>query len=72
MDAYNRGYAAGISGLGGIGSQLGNVTISTNSTLALGVGVDSAIGFYAVAYSLSDGSKVISFRGKGRSQMEVP
>ena len=31
MDAYNRGYDHGIEGLGGIGSQIGTATISSQS-----------------------------------------
>ncbi len=62
MDSYNRGYGAGIEGLGGIGSKIGGATISTDSTLKLGEGVDSAAGFYAVAYDWN-GQKIISYRG---------
>lgn len=31
MDAYNRGYDAGITGLGGEGSQVGTVTIGRDA-----------------------------------------
>ena len=64
MDSYNRGYDAGIAGLGESG-QIGNATILTR--------VDSGIsneqhlewqaaGFYAVAYQWN-GETVISYRG---------
>ena len=49
LDAYNRGYGAGISGLGGTGSEIGNATI-----LDVDIPTNSqAEGFYAVAYTLS-------------------
>ena len=58
MDSYNRGYNAGVNGLGEIGSQLGDATISTVST-----GPNAfATGFYAVSYSWN-GKTVISYRG---------
>jgi hypothetical protein len=40
MDAYNRGYDPGISGLSSIGAQIGNATIirEDTSTTARGVG----------------------------------
>ncbi len=70
MDAYNRGYAAGISdggagdtdGLGdAVGTQIGNATIAAKSSSeANSDGV--AAGFYAVAYDTQYG-KVISYRG---------
>jgi Ca2+-binding RTX toxin-like protein len=59
MDAYNRGYDEGIAGLGTVGSQIGAATFSMQdaSTNARDVS------FYAAAYTLADGSKVISYRG---------
>lgn len=66
MDAYNRGYNAGIKDLGGVGSQIGEATLSTDSTLGFGEGVDSAIGFYAAAYTVAGGSTVVSYRGTDR------
>jgi hypothetical protein len=71
MDAYNRGYGAGISdgvnidsegndvdGLGGIGSSIGSaIVINQNITLQA-----QDAGFYAVAYDTPDGI-VISYRG---------
>jgi Ca2+-binding RTX toxin-like protein len=59
LDAYNRGYGAGISGLGGTGSEIGNATI-----LDVDIPTNSqAEGFYAVAYTLSSGPTIISYRG---------
>jgi RTX calcium-binding nonapeptide repeat (4 copies)/Lipase (class 3) len=68
MDAYNRGYNAGIigvngnaqTGLGLIG-QIGNATIGGNST-NLGAGRDIAASFYAQSYTYN-GRTIISYRG---------
>lgn len=70
MDAYNRGYGAGIkfgneSGNNSIddsGIKVGTAIILDNSTDVLGSGIDSAIGFYALAYSYN-GETIISYRG---------
>jgi hypothetical protein len=66
LDSYNRGYGAGIEGLGGAGTQIGNATI-LNVALP---GASQTTGFYASAYSLNSavgdlasGSKIISYRG---------
>ena len=58
MDAYNRGYSAGISGLGNAGSALGSATM-LNVPLPQG---SQAAGFYAVAYQVG-GQTIISYRG---------
>jgi hypothetical protein len=56
MDAYNQGYDPGVLG---VGNQIGEaVRIDT----ALPSGAQAA-GFYAAAYALADGSRVISYRG---------
>jgi hypothetical protein len=67
MDAYNRGYGAGIAdggkddidGLGRIGSHIGSATVKNdnNSTAA------QAAGFYAVAYDDPTYGTIISYRG---------
>ncbi len=67
MDAYNRGYGAGIAdggkedidGLGRIGSHIATATVTSdnNSTTA------QAAGFYAVAYNDATYGKIISYRG---------
>jgi len=83
MDAYNRGYGAGIAdgkgakdgdgrdadGLGEAGSPIGGATV-----LDVDIPTGSqAAGFYAVAYEvngvegIADGTRVISFRGTGHS-----
>jgi hypothetical protein len=66
LDSYNRGYGAGIDGLGGPGSKIGNATM-LNAALPTG---SQATGFYASAYTLDgavgnlgSGSKIISYRG---------
>ncbi|MEO1065838.1 MAG: hypothetical protein AAFW47_00525 [Pseudomonadota bacterium] len=59
MDAYNRGYEPGISGLGGSGSQIGTATFKQDDQSDEAIGA----GFYAAAYELSNGQKVISYRG---------
>jgi hypothetical protein len=66
MDAYNRGYNAGINLSG---DQVGNATILQTS-LSLGttivddkeIGIDQEYNFYGIAYSY-DGGVVISYRG---------
>lgn len=69
MDAYNRGYGAGLNdsgvgdanGLGGVGSAIGTATVTRQSDTEAGsAGV--AAGFYAVAYQTQWGT-VISYRG---------
>ena len=56
MDSYNRGYGAGLGnssdGLGGVGSQIGDATLTTDSTQKLGLSPTSTAGFYAAAYKL--------------------
>ena len=67
MDAYNRGYNAGIVSnsqnlLGGVGgTQIGNAIIGSNSNI-LGPNVDIAASFFAQSYSWN-GKTVISYRG---------
>lgn len=56
MDAYNQGYNSGILGVGNL------IGDATRIEQALPSGAQS-IGFYASAYTLGDGSKVISYRG---------
>ena len=64
MDAYNRGYDPSLSALSGaIGTQIGTASIQTNSTIALGNGVDSAIGFFGVAYDIGGAGTIIAYRG---------
>ncbi|MCP4183592.1 MAG: lipase family protein, partial [Hyphomicrobiales bacterium] len=61
MDSYNRGYGEGISGLGGIGTNIGAATFTEQSdTLDGDPGVTAD--FYAAAYSYN-GETVISYRG---------
>lgn len=63
MDSYNQGYGAGITG---VGSQIGEATLLQDSSIIRdsdGNRLDQAIGFYAAAYKLDDGSTVISYRG---------
>ena len=56
MDSYNRGYNAGLNITG---NQIGtaNLGIADNSTQA------QAVSFFAQAYTLANGQKVISYRG---------
>lgn len=73
MDAYNRGYGAGIDTLPSStngSARIGNATIvATSSSLVDSNGnpnIDDNIGFYAIAYDLdgvAGGEKVISYRG---------
>ena len=69
MDAYNRGYRAGIAddgvgdsdGLGGIGSAIGTATVVMESDVEPeSPGVEN--GFYALSYSWN-GQTIISYRG---------
>jgi hypothetical protein len=59
MDAYNRGYNNGVVLTG---NQLGNATPGADSSI-LGTGADSSVGFFAQAYTLTDGQTLISYRG---------
>ena len=61
LDAYNRGYAEGIEGLGGVFSQIGNATLSQQSNTQ-GSSDEVNASFYAVAYSYN-GETIISYRG---------
>jgi hypothetical protein len=65
MDAYNRGYGAGIGpkgiGLGLAGSQLGNATVSKID----GEATAQAASFFAQSYTYN-GKTVISYRGTPR------
>ena len=64
MDAYNRGYNPGLTGL--VGTQIGGASIIQQSDVLPGSpGVNAD--FYAIAYQLADGSKVISYRGTDTS-----
>ncbi len=64
MDAYNRGYNPGVTGL--VGTQIGGASITQQSDVLPGSpGVNAD--FYAIAYQLADGSKVISYRGTDAS-----
>ena len=71
MDSYNRGYAAGISGLGGEGSKIGIATVKKDSEQLLDDSSAIQAGFYAVSYEISSSDNlpelsnetVISFRG---------
>jgi hypothetical protein len=54
MDAYNRSYNAGISGLGGLGSTIGHATLVTDSeTIPETSGTGQAASFYGLAYKLT-------------------
>jgi hypothetical protein len=58
MDAYNRGYDEGVTG---IGNAIGSATFFDESDVGQGQ-AGRAASFYAVAYTYA-GEKVISFRG---------
>ncbi len=66
MDAYNRDYGAGITGLGGKGTKIGTATILDDSGVLKdenGDRIDEATGFYAVSYDIPGVGTVISYRG---------
>lgn len=68
MDAYNRGYDAGINlnvGEDSINEQIGNFLISMESDIAE-ESAGTAIGFYAAVYSY-DEQNIIAFRGTNTS-----
>ncbi|MFT6658278.1 hypothetical protein [Maritalea sp.] len=58
MDSYNRGYGAGIDGLGGENASLGTATIDQDK----GDAEAQEAGFYAVSYDTEYGT-VVSYRG---------
>lgn len=60
MDSYNRGYAVGIAGLGGIGSTIGSATLSFQSGVEAN-DPERTASFYAAAYDWN-GTTVISYR----------
>lgn len=63
LDAYNRGYNAGIVLTG---TKIGNATIVKDSEALKnndGSRADIPAGFYAVSYSLTTGENIISYRG---------
>ena len=62
MDSYNRGYDAGITGLGGEGARIGAATIAKDAEQLLSAWEAQAAGVYAVAYQWN-GETVISYRG---------
>lgn len=68
MDAYNRGYNAGIlftAPENSVGQKVGNYTISTQSdVVANEPGVN--VGFYGLTYEYN-GVKIISYRGTDNS-----
>ena len=69
MDSYNRGYGAGISNLVDTGLGTATILFDAEDSESFPQGEDDAAqdaGFYAIAYQLSDGSKVISYRGTPR------
>ncbi len=59
LDVYNRGYCAGINLDSWPGVHIANVTVSQTSTSVL-QGQDINVGFYAVAYKISETEKVIA------------
>jgi hypothetical protein len=61
LDAYNRGYGAGIAGLSDvIGTRIGNAEIVRGTEADDAAAVNA--GFYAIAYNL-DGQRIVSYRG---------
>ena len=63
LDAYDRGYGAGIEGLGGIGSKVGSAQIITDAeTVEATKDEAQSAGFYALAYDTPYGT-VILYRG---------
>lgn len=66
MGSYNRGYDASINTLSSnVATKIGNAVITTTSTIKLGNGIDSAIGFYGLAYDTNNDevADIISCRG---------
>ncbi len=74
MDAYNRGYEPGISGLGGSGSVIGTATMGDGSEILVdnqGNPIDQAADFYAVAYTDASHGNIIAYRGTDTFDDEV-
>lgn len=63
MDAYNRGYNEGVKGLGSVGSKIGTATIITDSLQTPSTSNSISVGFYGLAYKLTSGETIISYRG---------
>jgi hypothetical protein len=77
MDAYNRGYDAGLANLGQKDSKVGAATIENDSSILIaanGETVHESAGFYALSYNIGAdgpeglaGKTVISYRGTDSS-----
>ena len=67
MDAYNQGYDRGTLG---VGTAIGDTNLAFDSTSEFSpstAAAGQAAGFFAAAYTLADGSKVISYRGTDKN-----
>lgn len=78
MDSYNRGYDAGIEfgqNSDAIGIKIGNATVAKNSGVLVGsdgtTRLDIPAGFYAIAYTLASGQKVVSYRGTDDNPLDI-
>jgi hypothetical protein len=78
MDAYNRGFNAGIDLPDAQGTQIGAARINRTSEQIAELGDPNAASFYAVAYDISgsgiaelDGTTVISYRGTDEPASEL-
>jgi len=71
MDSYNRGYGERIDGLGGLGSEIGNATLITDSEATAETSSSARdLSFYAAAYAY-DGETIISNRGTDDSGLSA-
>ena len=72
MDAYNRGYGAGIANLGGLGSGIGAATVGKDAQQLLSGGTAQAASFYAIAYNDPTYGTIISYRGTDSLPADLP
>jgi hypothetical protein len=71
LDAYNRGYAAGLEVTG---TQIGTAIVGDNSAVLGNVSpnnrLDQSVSFFAQSYTGGDGQAIISYRGTNADEIQ--